>query len=247
MNVFGLIGFPLSHSFSKRYFTDKFSREGISDCKYELFPLENISAFPALWEKNPELKGVNVTIPYKEKVITYLTDSSDVVLKTGACNCIKKTGDKLTGYNTDVIGFENVLLKNLHHRHNAALILGTGGAAKAVQYVLEKNGISYLHVSRNPGKGMISYESVDEGVIGKHLLIINTTPQGMFPLADAAPEIPYGYITPDHFLFDLIYNPAKTVFLKKGEKQGAFIQNGEEMLVIQAEESWKIWTTDSEK
>jgi shikimate dehydrogenase len=245
MNRYGLIGFPLSHSFSGRYFAEKFSREGITDCMYELFPLEDINAFQALWESHPDLKGVNVTIPYKEKVIPFLAEFSDVVRKTGACNCIKKTSKGLKGYNTDVTGFETVLLRNLQPRHHAALVLGTGGAAKAVIYVLEKNGISYLSVSRNPGKGNITYSDLDHRLIKENLLIINTTPLGMYPHTNQAPEFPYESLTPDHFLFDLIYNPAKTLFLAKGEAYGAFIQNGEDMLQIQAEESWRIWKTNS--
>jgi len=245
MNRYGLIGYPLSHSFSGRYFAEKFLKEGITDCIYELFPLEDINAFPQLWEIHQDLKGLNVTIPYKEKVIPFLTELSEVVRKTGACNCIKKTSKGLTGYNTDVTGFETVLLRNLQPRHKAALVLGTGGAAKAVIYVLEKNGISYLSVSRNPGKGMIAYSELDQRLISEHLLIINTTPLGMYPHTNMAPEFPYESLTPDHFLFDLIYNPAKTLFLEKGEAKGAFIQNGEDMLTIQAEESWRIWQTNN--
>lgn len=244
MNRYGLIGFPLSHSFSGRYFAEKFSREGISDCIYELFPLEDINAFHALWERHPDLKGLNVTIPFKEKVIPFLTELSEVVMETGACNCIKKSSSGLTGYNTDVTGFETVLLKNLKPRHKAALVLGTGGAAKAVKYVLEKNAISYLSVSRNPGKGIVTYSDLDHRLISEHLLVINTTPLGMYPHTNEAPEFPYESLTPDHFLFDLIYNPAKTLFLEKGEAKGAFIQNGEDMLTIQAEESWRIWQTN---
>ncbi len=209
------------------------------------FRWKTLHAFPALWESHPDLKGLNVTIPYKEKVIPFLTELSEVVMKTGACNCIKKTGKGLTGYNTDVTGFETVLLKNLQPRHKAALVLGTGGAAKAVKYVLEKNGISYLSVSRNPDKGIITYSDLDHRLISEHLLIINTTPLGMYPHTNEAPDIPYESLTPDHFLFDLIYNPAKTLFLEKGEAKGAFIQNGEDMLAIQAEESWRIWKTNS--
>ena len=245
MNRYGLIGFPLSHSFSGRYFADKFSREGIRDCIYELFPLEDIASFPTLWESLPDLKGLNVTIPYKEKVIPFLTELSEVVRKTGACNCIKKTGKGLTGYNTDVTGFETVLLRKLQPRHKTALVLGTGGAAKAVKYVLEKNGISFLSVSRSQGNGNIAYTDLDNSLIREHLLIINTTPLGMYPQTSEAPPIPYEALTARHFLFDLIYNPVNTLFLERGEAKGAFIQNGEDMLAIQAEESWRIWTTNS--
>ncbi len=245
MTVFGLIGFPLSHSFSKKYFSEKFIRENISDCRYELFPLSDISNFPDLWENNPDLSGVNVTIPYKEKVIPFLDSASDIVIKTGACNCIKKINGLLRGFNTDVIGFEKVLLQKLKPNHRSALILGTGGASKAVQYVLEKNGINYLLVSRDPQKNQISYTGLNQELMQAHNLIINTTPVGMYPDVDASPDIPYEYITADHFLFDLIYNPAKTLFLQKGEARGGIIQNGEGMLVIQAEESWHIWNTNS--
>jgi shikimate dehydrogenase len=245
MKVFGLIGFPLSHSFSKKYFSEKFIRENITDCRYELFPLKDISAFADLWKNNPSLMGVNVTIPFKEKVIPFLDLYSDVVAKTGACNCIKKIDGLLKGFNTDVIGFEKVLLQNLKPNHRAALILGTGGAAKAVQYVLGKNAINYLLVSRTPRKDQISYADLDIELMRAHSLIINTTPVGMYPDIHESPDIPYEYLTENHFLFDLIYNPAKTLFLQKGESQGAFIQNGEGMLVIQADESWSIWNTNS--
>ena len=244
MNLFGLIGFPLSHSFSQRYFTEKFLREGITDAEYALFPIDQIDAFPRLWENQPDLKGLNVTIPYKEKVIPYLSVLSDVVQKTGACNCIKKTSKGLVGYNTDVTGFEQVLLRNLKPIHRKALILGTGGAAKAVQYVLHKNDIEFIGVSRQHGPGKLTYQELDEEIMREHLLIINTTPLGMYPQTDSAPDIPYDILTRDHFLFDLVYNPAKTLFLERGEARGSFIQNGADMLAIQAEESWRIWTTN---
>lgn len=244
MNLYGLIGFPLSHSFSQRYFTEKFLREGIPDCRYELFPMEQLDEFPALWNNHADLKGLNVTIPYKEKVIPYLSLLSEVVQKTGACNCIKKTSKGLVGYNTDVIGFEQVLLRNLKPKHRKALVLGTGGAAKAVQYVLHKNGIEVTEVSRQVGPGKLTYSELDEQVMQEHLLIINTTPLGMYPQTDSAPDIPYDLLTGDHFLFDLVYNPAKTLFLERGEANGSFIQNGADMLAIQAEESWRIWTSN---
>jgi shikimate dehydrogenase len=245
MNLYGLIGFPLTHSFSQRYFTEKFSREGISDCRYELFPLQSIESFRDTWKNNPDLRGMNVTIPYKEKVIPFLDTCNDIVLRTGACNCIKKSNGILAGFNTDVTGFEQVLIRHLQPRHKAALILGTGGAAKAVQYVLAENGIAFQSVSRKKSAGTITYAELDQGQMEEHLLIINTTPLGMYPKTDVAPDIPYHFLTPHHFLFDLIYNPAKTLFLLQGEARGAFIQNGAEMLEIQAEESWKIWNDNS--
>lgn len=241
MRQFGLIGFPLSHSFSKKYFTEKFLKECIHDATYELYPIPSIDEFPALIYSIPNFVGMNVTIPYKEQVIPYLDLLSDVVSATGACNCIHHINGKLIGYNTDVIGFEKSLLKKLETTHQKALVLGTGGAAKAVHYVLRKLGIEYLEVSRNASDHSISYQEVTENLIAEYTLIINTTPLGMHPHVDAAPEIPYEALTPKHYLFDLVYNPAKTVFLSKGETQGSIIENGADMLTDQAEASWDIW------
>jgi shikimate dehydrogenase len=241
MRKFGLIGFPLSHSFSKKYFTDKFEQEGIKDCAYDVYPLENIAQLPALLKNNPTLEGLNVTIPYKEQVLPYLTQKGEIVQRMGACNCIKIAGGQLTGYNTDVDGFEQSLAKYLQPTHKRALVLGTGGAGKAVEYVLKKLKIRYKYVSRKPSVKNLSYEQLTADVIAAHTLIINTTPLGMYPNITQAPPIPYHSLTPAHYLFDLIYNPAKTLFLQKGEEHGAVIQNGLDMLVVQAEESWKIW------
>ena len=241
MRQFGLIGYPLSHSFSKKYFSEKFLREDIADANYELYPIERIDIFPSLVASLPDLVGINVTIPYKEQVIPYLDALSDVVAETGACNCIHRIDGKLVGYNTDVIGFEKSLLKKLNASHQHALVLGTGGAAKAVHYVLRKLGISYKEVSRKNSNGCIAYEQLDTEIIKSHTLIINTTPLGMHPLVDDAPEIPYESLTSAHYLFDLVYNPAKTLFLAKGEACGAAIENGADMLVDQAEASWDIW------
>lgn len=241
MRHFGLIGFPLSHSFSKKFFSEKFSREGIEDAQYELYPIENIEQFPSLIESLPAMVGLNVTIPYKEQVMRYLDELSDVVADTGACNCICIRKGKLVGYNTDVIGFEKSLLKKLNQTHKKALVLGTGGAAKAVHYVLRKLNIAYVEVSRTPSTTAISYEQVDAEVLKSHTLVINTTPLGMHPHVDSFPAIPYAALTADHYLFDLVYNPAKTLFLKKGEECGAATENGADMLVDQAEASWEIW------
>jgi shikimate dehydrogenase len=247
MRTFGLIGYPLGHSFSRHYFTEKFLREHISGCDYVTFPIPSIVDLPALLG-DPSLLGLNVTIPYKEQVLAYLDDLDPVVTEIGACNCIKiERGDdgaaKLYGYNTDVIGFERSLVKKLQSHHDHALILGTGGAAKAVEYVLRKLGISYRLVSRKGGEplDLLSYEEVDDAVLGEHTLIINTTPLGMSPRLSECPPLPYGAVTPRHYLFDLVYNPARTLFLENGERQGAVTENGYEMLVIQAEESWRIW------
>jgi shikimate dehydrogenase len=244
MRRFGLIGYPLGHSFSKRYFTDKFASEGMEDCLYELFPIEDISLFPSLWETRPDLEGLNVTIPYKEKVIPFLDGMSEVVRASGACNCIRRTSDGLIGHNTDVIGFEKSLEPGLLPTHRNALILGTGGASKAVAYVLGRKGIAYRFVSRRRGGGVtdaLIYAELDASVMAAHTLVVNTTPLGTFPATDTAPDIPYNLLTPDHYLFDLVYNPPVTRFLAQGAERGAETRNGSDMLAIQAEESWRIW------
>ena len=241
MRRFGLIGYPLSHSFSQKYFTEKFQRENLSGALYENFPLATIDELPSVLEKHPDLEGINVTIPYKQDVIPFLWKQNEIVKAIGACNCIKIVQGKLEGYNTDVAGFEISLEKLLEPYHKKALVLGTGGAAKAVHYVLQKKGIEYIEVSRNPlGRRQISYNDVD-GIMHDHLLVVNTTPLGMYPNVDEYPPIAYDMLTPRHYLFDLIYNPPVTAFLKKGQQKGAMVRNGGEMLVIQAEESWKIW------
>lgn len=240
MKLFGLIGYPLGHSFSKRYFTEKFNKEKLN-CSYENFPIENITLLETVLQNNPNLLGLNVTIPYKEKVIPYLHELSADVAKIGACNTIKIKNGKLWGYNTDIVGFEQSLRLKLKPHHKKALILGTGGAAKAVAYSLDRAGISYLFVSRRPVENAVNYNDVDEKLIQDYTLIVNTSPVGTFPNSDQYPDIPYEGIGPNNFLFDLIYNPEKTVFLQKGEAHGADIQNGYDMLVNQAEASWKIW------
>ena len=243
MRRFGLIGYPLSHSFSQKYFTEKFQRERISGAVYENFPLATIHELTSVLEKYPDLEGINVTIPYKQEVIPFLSQQNEVVQATGACNCIKIVQGKLEGYNTDVAGFAISLEKFLEPYHKKALVLGTGGAAKAVHYVLQKKGIEYVEVSRSPqGRRQISYNDVDE-IMHDHLLVVNTTPLGMYPNVDEYPPIAYDMLTPRHYLFDLIYNPPVTAFLKKGQEKGAMVRNGGEMLVIQAEESWKIWNS----
>jgi shikimate dehydrogenase len=241
MRLFGLIGYPLTHSFSKNYFTEKFKKEGIENCRYENFELANISSLSNVLDNNPGLEGLNVTIPYKESVLPFLNEMDEVVKKIGACNCISLGNKKLIGYNTDVIGFEKSLLKKYDVEHKNALILGTGGAAKAVEFVLRKRKIHYKYVSRYPSVKNLSYEQLTPAIIKEYSLIINTSPLGMYPKITEAPPLPYQAITEKHFLFDLIYNPEKTLFLKKGEEQGAMVQNGYDMLIYQAEESWKIW------
>jgi shikimate dehydrogenase len=241
MRLFGLIGYPLSHSFSKKFFTEKFEKEGLRDCWYELFPIPSIDELPALVKKHPDLCGFNITIPYKEQVLPFLDDKNDIVKKINACNCVIIKDGKLQGHNTDVAGFELALQQYLQPSHKKALILGTGGASKAVEFVLEKRGIDYKYVSRKPIAGHYSYEQIIPAIIKEYTLIINTTPLGMYPNVNEAPPVPYESLTKAHYLFDLVYNPEKTLFLQKGEEKGAAIKNGYEMLVIQAEESWKIW------
>jgi len=241
---FGLIGYPLSHSFSQKYFTEKFIKENIHNCVYENFSLPDINIISSVIANAPQLEGLNVTIPYKQQIIPFLHFKNEVVEKINACNCIKIINGKLHGYNTDVIGFEVSLKRILQAYHKHALILGTGGAAKAVEFVLRKLGIDYNLVSRKPSvAGIINYNDLTDAIIQSHNLIINTAPVGMYPNVDIYPGIPFGAITKHHYLFDLIYNPERTMFLKKGEERGATIANGHEMLIIQAEESWRIWNS----
>lgn len=242
MRRYGLIGYPLSHSFSQRYFTEKFEREGIRGCSYSNFPLASIDELSAVLA-DPELCGLNVTIPYKEQVLPFLDARSPVVEAIGACNCIRIEGGRRTGHNTDVVGFEQSLLPHLGSHHRRALVLGTGGAAKAVEYVLGRLDIGYRLVTRRPrpDTGDLGYEQVDAALLTAYTLIINTTPLGMHPHTEECPPLPYEALGPRHYLFDLIYNPARTLFLQKGEARGAVVENGHEMLVLQAEESWRIW------
>jgi len=240
-NLYGLIGHPLSHSFSKKYFSDKFTKEQIFDCYYELFPIEKINELPDLLHTYPTLRGLNVTIPYKESVLPYLDQVSEPVSQIRACNCIKIDQGKLIGHNTDVLGFEMMLLPHLKSHHKRALILGTGGAAKAVAWVLHNLGISYSYVSRSPGDKTIYYAQLNKEELTHSTLIVNTTPLGMSPHTDECPDIPYQFISKSHLCVDLIYNPSITKFLALSQQKGAAILNGMEMLIIQAEESWKIW------
>lgn len=246
MNRYGLIGFPLSHSFSQSYFANKFQQEEIIDCVYENFPLEDIRDINKLIAGTPDLKGLNVTIPHKEKVLPFLSGTNEIVKIIGACNCIKVMGEQLIGFNTDAIGFEKSLLRHLQKQHTKALILGEGGAAKAVAYVFEKLGIHFLNVVRkgNSDSRRILFNELSDNLIRSHTVIINSTPVGMYPNIHECPEINYDMITPEHYLYDLIYNPEKTLFLQKGEEKGAIVKNGYEMLVLQAEESWRIWNQD---
>ena len=238
-----MIGYPLEHSFSKKYFTEKFSLEKINETSYENFELENIDQFPELVKSHPQLRGLNVTIPYKESVIQYLDELNTDADKIGAVNTIKISSGKLIGYNTDHVGFTRTLAPLLKSHHKHALVLGTGGASKGVRFSLEKLDIKYQMVSRAKGKNNITYDEVNQELLEKYNLIVNTTPVGMSPNKDAAPDLSYEAITSDHLLYDLIYNPEETLFLKKGKERGANTKNGYEMLVLQAEEGWRIWNS----
>lgn len=241
-HLYGLIGYPLSHSFSKKYFTGKFEKEGITNTFYELFPLEKIEYFLPILKNHPNLRGINVTIPYKEAVITYLNKLDESARSVGAVNCIQIENGMLIGYNTDVFGFERSLLDFLAQRPiqpTRALVLGTGGAAKAVVFVLQKLGILFESVSREAGKGDLTYNQLD--TLNDFSLIINTTPMGMSPHVETFPDIPYHCLNKQHLLFDLVYNPEQTLFLQKGAERGAATQNGLPMLYFQAEKAWEIW------
>jgi len=247
MRTFGLIGFPLSHSFSKKFFSEKFEREQIADCKYELFPIEKADEMMELIQKNPSLCGLNVTIPHKLNVIPFLTAIDDAAKEIGAVNCISvdQKGNQpiLKGYNTDAYGFAESLKPLLEKQHQKALIFGDGGAAKAVKYVLEQLNIPYLVVVRNPVPNAILYSAITAEILEEYKLLINTTPLGMLPNLDSYPPIPYQFLTPQHLAYDLVYNPEEPAFLTKAKAQGAKIKNGLEMLYLQAERSWYIWNS----
>lgn len=244
MKIYGLVGYPLGHSFSQKYFSEKFLAENITDCQYQNFELKDLDKEIPRLKILSNLYGLNVTIPYKTQIISYLDELTEESREMNACNCIKISNGKWIGYNTDVTGFEKSFLPHLKSYHKKALILGTGGASKAVAFVLKKLGIEFLMVTRNNEKSSseINYDDISEKVLADFNIVINTTPVGMYPNADAYPMLPYEYITDQFYFFDLIYNPAKTLFLSKAEEKGAVIENGEKMLIIQAEESWKIWS-----
>jgi shikimate dehydrogenase len=241
MRQFGLIGKTLIHSFSKTYFSRKFALEGLDDCRYDNYELASIAELPALFSAHPDLRGLNVTIPYKEDVLTYLDELSPAVAAIGACNCILIRDGKKIGYNTDAYGFTGSIRPFLQPQDRRALVLGTGGASKAVCYALKQLDIAYHLVSRQGRGAAIGYEDLDADVMRSCTVIVNTTPLGTFPKVDEAPPIPFELITDQHLLFDLVYNPAKTLFLQRGEARGARIANGYRMLELQAEASWEHW------
>lgn len=245
MKIYGLIGNPLSHSFSKKYFTEKFLAEHITGCEYRNYEIKNLSAEIPLLKNDFLIHGLNVTIPYKSEILNYVDIASDECREINACNCIKITGRKWQGFNTDIIGFAKSFAIHLKPHHKNALILGTGGSSKAVGYALKNHNIDFLFVSREKKNSLqvITYEDISPALINDFRIVINTTPIGMFPNVHAYPKFPYEWITADHYFFDLVYNPSKTMFLAKAEAMGAVIKNGEDMLVIQAEESWRIWNS----
>jgi shikimate dehydrogenase len=252
MNLYGLIGFPLTHSFSKRYFTDKFHREGIKERSYDLYEMKTLEELPELLKKR-DLRGLNVTIPFKKEVMAYLDDLDDSSAeRIGAVNTIKIFADGSTkGFNTDYYGFLQSLVEWFDRRGEPcsgfkALILGNGGAAKAVQVALQDLGIEYQLVSRSAGNDNIQYQDLTQEVMEAHRLIINTTPLGTFPNVEGCPEIPFQYIGKQHYLYDLVYNPEETTFLKNGGEKGAALQNGLKMLELQAEKAWDIWTSEED-
>ncbi len=245
MRKYGLIGFPLGHSFSKKYFSEKFEKEGIDDAVYENYPLEDINGFETLHKGDSELMGLNVTIPHKESVIPFLDVLSEDARNVGAVNTVclcTKTGRKVkVGHNTDTSGFRKSLEENLTEMPAEALVLGTGGSSKAVVYVLEDMDINVTRVSSSGKEGAIAYSDLTDKLVRKAKLIVNTTPLGMHPNTDACPDIPYDALTTDHLLFDLVYNPVVTKFMQEGRNRGASAVNGYQMLVYQAEEAWEIW------
>jgi shikimate dehydrogenase len=249
LKTYGLIGFPLSHSFSAGYFKNKFEKEGVLDAQYLNFEISSIKEVLEVIKSNPSLKGINVTIPYKEQILPFLDKLDEAAKEIGAVNTIKifRNGDqiRLKGYNTDVYGFKETLKPLLKNFHLKALILGTGGAAKAVEYVLKNIGLEVLYISRNPEKeNERAYSELNETAIRNFPVIVNSSPIGMYPNIDACPDIPYEFVDANNLLYDLIYNPAETLFLQKGRAQGALTQNGLAMLELQAEKAYEIWTSD---
>lgn len=242
MEKFGLIGYPLGHSFSKKFFTEKFKKLGLINHTYDLFELECLSEFPAMW-KNNELHGVNVTIPHKEHVIEFLDYLDASAQKVGAVNVVKWEQGKLKGYNTDYLSFKETLEKWLPNKNLSALVLGSGGASKAVQVGLDELDIVHKVVSRKKTSGDYTYLNLkkEPKIVTKNHLIINASPLGTYPDVDELPDIPYDQLTSSHFLYDLVYNPEETLFMKSGKERGATVKNGMEMLHLQADKAWDIW------
>ena len=249
MKKLGLIGYPLGHSFSKKYYLDKFEREHIQGIDYDLYPLADLADFQKLYQHDQQFYGFNVTIPHKQAVLPLMDELSPEAAQMEAVNCIRiqHNGDHVTlkGFNTDAFGFEESLKPLLQPQHTKALVLGNGGAAKAVLYSLKKLNIDYLIVSRSSTNGDLTYAQLNQQLMEEYTLIINCSPVGTFPNIEEAPAIPYQHITAHHLLYDLIYNPTETLFLKNGREKGATTKNGYEMLLLQAEKNWEIWNAET--
>ena len=247
MDKYGIIGYPLGHSYSRGFFTDKFQKEGI-DAQYLNFPIPSEDQLRKVVVENPELRGLNVTLPYKQAVIPMLDELSDEAREIGAVNVIRvrrKNGIPfLKGFNSDIIGFMNSIRPLLKPNHRKALILGTGGASRAVRVGLERLGIDWTYVSRTPAKGRYTYEELTPEILQDYQVVVNCSPVGMYPNKDACPAIPYEALTPGHLLFDVVYNPEETLFMKRGAEQGAVVKNGLEMLYLQAVASWEFWNSE---
>mgnify|MGYP004554695935 FL=1 len=240
MDKYGIIGYPLGHSFSRAFFTEKFQREHI-DAQYVNFEIPSADMLPGIIQDNPDLRGLNVTLPHKEAVIPMLDELSDEAKEIGAVNVIRVRNGKLKGFNSDIIGFMDSIRPLLKPWHTHALILGTGGASRAIRVGLERLGLEWTYVSRTPAPGRLVYSELTADLMARYQVIVNCSPVGMFPKIDACPDIPYQFVTEKHLLYDLVYNPEETLFLKRGESQGAIVKNGLEMLHLQALASWKFW------
>ncbi|MBR4129590.1 MAG: shikimate dehydrogenase [Bacteroidaceae bacterium] len=243
MDKYGIIGFPLGHSFSRGFFTEKFAREGI-DAQYLNFEIPDATMLLDILRENPELRGLNVTLPHKQAVIPLLDELSDEAREIGAVNVIRVRDGKLKGFNSDIIGFTESIRPLLQPHHKKALILGTGGASRAIRVGLSRLGIEWTYVTRSPREKMLAYSDLTPEVMKEYSVIVNCSPVGMFPKVDQAPAIPYELLTQKHLLFDLVYNPEDTLFMQKGREQGAIVKNGLEMLYLQAVASWRFWNED---
>ena len=240
MDRYGIIGFPLGHSFSRAFFTEKFQKEHI-DAEYVNFEIPSVHLLPEIVRSNPHLRGLNVTLPYKEAVIPMLDSMSDEAREIGAVNVIQVREGRLKGFNSDIIGFMGSLRPLLKPWHQHALVLGTGGASRAIRVGLERLGLDWTYVSRTAAEGRLTYSALTPEVMEHYQVIVNCSPVGMFPKVDACPDIPYHLLSSRHLLYDLVYNPEETLFLKRGAQQGATIKNGLEMLHLQALASWEFW------
>ncbi len=240
MDKYGIIGYPLGHSFSRAFFTEKFQREHI-DAEYVNFEIPSADMLPGIVQANPNLRGLNVTLPHKEAVIPMLDELSDEAKEIGAVNVIRVRDGRLKGFNSDIIGFMDSIRPLLKPWHQHALVLGTGGASRAIRVGLQRLGIQWTYVSRTPAPGRLTYADLTSELMEHYQVIVNCSPAGMFPRVDACPDIPYQLLTGRHLLYDLVYNPQETLFLKRGAERGAAVKNGLEMLHLQALASWRFW------